>query len=103
MRMHQGKKNAKQRSKNGLANALSKQLRITCNVSHQNKKLALQIKEISLIITVVYFPPKNDIGTIYQALTEVFQCCQGKARMIIDGDFNSRLDSAERGNSLYEF
>ena len=46
---------------------------------------------------------KTDLETIYQALTETFQCCQGKARMVLGGDFNCRLDSSERGNSLCEF
>ena len=97
-------KSGKGRPQSGLAIALSKQLRITCNVLHQNNKLlALQIKEFSLIIIVAYFPPKTDLETIYQALTETFQCCQGKARMVLGGDFNCRLDSSERGNSLCEF
>ena len=88
----------------GLAIALSKQLGITSNILHQNKKiLALQIKEFSLIIIVAYFPLKTDLETIYQALTEKIQCRQGRARMILGGDFNCRLDSTERGNLLCEF
>ena len=43
--------NEKGRLESGLAVPLSKKLRITCNVLHQNNKLlALDIKEISLII-----------------------------------------------------
>ena len=97
-------KSGKGRPQSGVAIALNKQLRITCNVLHQNNKLlALQIKEFSLIIIVAYFPPKTDLETKYQALTEAFQCCQGKARMVLGGDFNCRLDSSERGNSPCEF
>ena len=97
-------KSGKGRSQSGLAIAPSKQLRFTCNVLHQNNKLlAQQIKEFSLIIIVAYFPPKTDLETIYQALTEAFQCFQGRARMIMGGDFNCRLDSTERGNLLCEF
>ena len=43
------------------------------------------------------------LETIYQALIKAFQCCQDRARMILGGDFNCRLDSAERGNLLCEF
>ena len=97
-------KSGKGRPQNGLAIALSKRLRIISNVLHQNKKLlALQIKEFSLIIIVAYFPPKTDLETIYKALTEKFQCRQGRARMVLGGDFNCRLDSTERGNLLCEF
>ena len=97
-------KSEKGRPQSGLAIALSKQLRITCSVLHQNNKLlALQIKEFSLIIIVAYFLPKTDLETIYQALTEAFQCCQGRALMILGGDFYCRLDSTERGNILCEF
>ena len=68
-------KSGKGRLQSGLAIALSNQLRNTCNVLHQNSKLlAVQIKEFSLIIIVAYFPPKIDLETIYQALTEAFQC-----------------------------
>ena len=68
-----------------------------------NKLLAVQIKEFNLIIIVAYFLPETNIETIYQALNEAFQCCQGRARMILGGDFNCRLDSTERGNLLCEF
>ena len=63
----------------------------------------MQIKELSLIIIVAYFLPEINLETIYQALTEAFQCCQGRARMILGGDFNCGLDSTERGNLLCEF
>ena len=61
------------------------------------------MKEFSLIIIVAYFPPKTDLETIYKALTEAFQCCQGRAHMILGGDFNCRLNSTERGNLLCVF
>ena len=61
------------------------------------------MKEFSLIIIVAYFPSKTDLETTYQALAEAFQCCQGRARMILGGNFNCRLDSTERGNLLCEF
>ena len=94
-------KSGKGRPQSGLSIALSKLLRITCMVLHQNNELsAVQIKEFSLIIIVAYFPSKTELEAIYQALTEAFQCCQGRARMILDGDFNCRLDSTETGNLL---
>ena len=97
-------KSGKGQPRSGLAIALSKQLRITCNVLHQNNELlALKIKEFSLIIIVAYFPPKTDLGTINQALTEALQCCLGRAHMILGGDFNCGLDSLERGNLLCDF
>ena len=103
MLLHEGNKKP-EGAQSGLAIALSKQLRIPCNVLHQNNKLlAVQIKELSLVIIVAYFPPKTDLETIYQALTEAFHFCQGRARMILGGDFNCRLDSTERGNLLCEF
>ena len=96
-------KSGKGRPQSGLAIALSKQLRITCNVLHRNNKLlAVQIKEFSLIIIVATFPPKTDLETMYQALTVAFQCCQGRARIFLGGDLNCRLDSTERGNLLWE-
>ena len=62
----------------------------------------MQIKELSLIIIVAYFSTKTDLETIYQILNDAFQYCQGRARMILGGDFNCRLDSTERGNLLCE-
>ena len=74
MLLHKGNKKREGRPQSGLAIALSKHLRITCNVLHQNNELlAVQIKQFSLIIIVAYFPPEDDIETIYQALTEAFQ------------------------------
>ena len=67
----QRQKNGKRQAQSGLAIALSKQLRITCIVLHQNNKLlAVEIKEFSLIKIVAYFTPKTALETIYQALTE---------------------------------
>ena len=55
------------------------------------------------MINISRFHFETDLETIYQALTEAFQCCQGRARMILGGDFNCRLDSTERGSLLCEF
>ena len=95
-------KSAKGRPQGGLAAALSKQLIVKCNFIHENNNLLeLQIKEISLIIIVAYIPPNNDLETKNQALTETFQCCQGKARMILGGDYNCRLESTDGKRQLF--
>ena len=84
------------RSQSGSAIALSKHLRITCNVFHQNDTiLALQIVEISLILILAYFPPRTDLETIDQAITKVFQCCRGKAPTILTA-VTSIADSTQR-------
>ena len=73
------KKSRKGRPHSGLAIALSKQLRTTCNVLHQNDKfLAQQIKEISVSIIVAFFPPKTVLETIYQAIRVFFNAAKAK-------------------------
>ena len=97
-------KNAKRRPQSRLAAALSKQLIIKCNFIHEkNNFLELQNKEISLIIIVAYIQSNTDLETKYPALPETFQCCQGKARMILGGNFNCRLDSTDGNRQLSKF